>query len=404
MCTLSDDAVADILKRGRLYEVGGAVRDSLLHGEFTSKDRDYLVTGIEYDELTRLLARHGRVDLVGRSFGVIKFTQLKNDTSHTFDIALPRREYSTGWGHKEFEVNFDPDLTVEDDLARRDFTINAMARDLETGEIVDPFNGRTDIEHRLIRTTYDKSFVDDPLRMLRAVQFASRLNLLVEPSTFQAIRDNAESIKTVSAERIGEELNKLLERSLEPSVGMRLLHTTGLLKHIMPELEACVNIEQPGGFHAYDVFEHTMRTLDACPRRLRVRMAALFHDIRKPQTKQLTDTGASFYGHEHQGAVAVKRVLGRLRYGNDFIREVSTLVDRHMFTTQVTDKGMRRLMRRVGVDLIFDLLDLRRADVVGQGKGGSTDDVDEFEKRIRDEIDREPPLWSLHLMSAVMIS
>jgi tRNA nucleotidyltransferase (CCA-adding enzyme) len=166
------------------------------------------------------------------------------------------------------------------------------------------------------------------------------------------------------------------------------MRQTGLLKVLLPELEACVGIDQPGGFHKYDVFEHTLRTIDACQPELRLRMAALFHDIRKPQAKRITDTGASFYGHESAGARTARKVLKRLHYAKSFIAEIEMLVERHMFTTQVTDKGLRRLVRRVGVPLIFDLLDLRRADVIAQGMGGTTEDVDLFEQQIREELDR----------------
>lgn len=165
----------------------------------------------------------------------------------------------------------------------------------------------------------------------------------------------------------------------------------GLLAHILPELEACVGIEQPGGYHKYDVFEHIIRTIDASGPDLRLRLAALFHDIRKPQHRRLVEDGATFYGHESGSARTAIEVMNRLRYSKDLSSEVANLVDRHMFTTDVSDKGLRRLIRRIGLDLIFDLLDLRRADVIAQGMGGTTEDVDEMERRIRDEIDRKPP-------------
>ncbi len=290
MCELSRETVKEILTRGRIFEVGGAVRDRLLLGEVASKDRDYLVTGIDYDELTRLLRNHGRVDLVGRSFGVIKFTQPRGGAPYTFDLTLPRKEYSTGWGHKDFEVEFDPSLSVEEDLLRRDFTINAMAVPLDGAELIDPLNGRFDLEKRLIRMVYPESFADDPLRMLRAVQFAARFAFDIEPETLEAIKANASRIASVSAERVGEELNKLLERSEKPSIGFRLMRDTGLLAEILPELAACVDIDQPGGYHRWDVFEHTMHTIDACRPDLRLRMAALFHDVRKPQAKRVVES------------------------------------------------------------------------------------------------------------------
>ena len=392
MCNLSRDTVDDILARGKIYEVGGAVRDRLMSATATSQDRDYLVTGIDYDSLTELLRKHGRVDLVGKSFGVIKFTQFRQGVRNTFDIALPRREHSTGWGHREFEVAFDPELSVEDDLVRRDFTINAMAVALDSDEIIDPFGGREDLKRRHLRMVYEDSFEDDPLRMIRAVQFAARFKFEIEPATFAAMKRCAHKIATVSAERINEELNKLLRLAEKPSQGFRLMLATGLLKEVLPELEECVGVDQPGGYHKYDVFEHTMYAIDASPAVLRVRMAALFHDITKPQAKRPAEKGATFYGHERSGARVAEHALGRLRYSRDFIRQVITLVERHMFTTQVTDKGMRRLLRRVGPDLIFDLLDLRRADVQAMGMGGSTEDVDEFEADVRAELSRKPPL------------
>lgn len=390
MCQLSRETIDGILAAGRIYEVGGAVRDRFMPGR-TVKDRDYLVTGVPYDQLTRILKSYGRVDLVGRSYGVIKFTQHRKEKSYTFDIALPRREHSTGVGHKDFAVEFDPGIRVEDDLTRRDFTINAMAIALDTDDLIDPLGGKPDLDNHTLRMTSPQSFTEDPLRMLRAVQFAARFGFVVEPQTREAIRQNVGLITTVSQERIAEELNKLLLLAEKPSDGFRLMQELGLLGHILPELEACVGVEQPGGFHAYDVFEHTLRCIDAAPARLNTRWAALFHDINKPQAKRLTDEGATFYGHESMGARTAARAMKRLRYGKDLIEDVTTLVDRHMFTTGVTDKGMRRLIRRVGQELIFDLLDLRRADVVAQGKGGTTEDVDEFEQQIRDEIDRKPP-------------
>ncbi|MBK7141614.1 MAG: HDIG domain-containing protein [bacterium] len=393
MCRLSQDAIDDILRAGRIYEVGGAVRDRFLQAGTVVKDRDYLVTGIHYDALTSILKQYGRVDLVGRSFGVIKFTQFRQGNQYTFDIALPRREHSTGVGHKDFEVSFDPDIPVEDDLIRRDFTINAMALSLENEQLVDPLHGQVDLQNRTIRMTSPQSFVEDPLRMLRAVQFAARFNFMIEPETFRAIREHAELIKTVSAERIADELTKLLERAEKPSDGFRIMQTTGLLKHILPELEACVGVSQPGPYHKYDVFEHTLHVLDAAKPSLRLRLAALFHDIRKPQHRRVSDEGdrATFYGHEIGGAKSARDIMRRLRFSNDLTKEVSTLVERHMFTTAVSDKGLRRLVKKVGTDLIWDLLDLRRADVAGQGMGGRTEDVDQFESEIKSELAKKPP-------------
>lgn len=378
-----------VLKKGNLYEVGGAVRDRLLGIPRAQKDTDYLVTGIPLTELVALLKKFGYVDLVGRFFGVIKFTD--KETGITFDISLPRKEKSTGVGHKDFEVDFDPSLPVETDLGRRDFTINAMAFDVAKQELIDPFGGRADIKTKLVRQVFPQAFEEDPLRMLRAVQFASRFNFEIEPKTWEHLVASAKQIETVSAERIAEELNKMILLSPKPSVGFKLMEKSGLLKILLPELAEGVGVSQPGGYHRWEVFEHSLYVVDAAPPKLAVRWAALLHDVAKPRTKVETEDGATFYGHEKLGSKMTKQILRRLKYSNDFIDQVFLLVDKHMFTTQVTDKGLRRLIRKVGPELVFDLLDLRRADVVGQGMGGKTDDVDELETRIKAELEKKPP-------------
>lgn len=389
---LNDQIIKAILEKGKIYEVGGAVRDRYISPILPDKDKDYLVTGIPLDELCSLLSKFGKVDLVGKSFGVIKFRPRKElDGECVFDIALPRKEYSTGPGHKDFKVEYDHNLMVEDDLLRRDFTINAMAEDLSTGKLVDPLDGRKDIKRRLIRITNPNSFQDDPLRMLRGVQFAARFEFELEENTLFSLRKNADLISTISPERIQEELNKLLLKAKYPSVGFRLMQQVGLLEKILPELSAGAGVNQPGGYHAYDVFEHSILTVDHAPRDLVIRLAALFHDISKPETKVPTQEGATFYGHDKRGARVAQKVLQRLRYSNQMIEKVTLLVDKHMFTTGVTDKGVRRLIRKVGEELVFSLLDLRRADVAAQGKEGSTRDVDELEERIRLELDKKPP-------------
>lgn len=391
MSEITKPVIDAIQEKGRLYEVGGVIRDRLLLHEKPTKDSDYLVTGISFDDLRKILRKFGKVDLVGQSFGVIKFTQEIDGRSHTFDITLPRKEFSTGVGHKDFSVSFDPSLSVEDDLGRRDFTVNALARSMDSGELIDLFNGQADLKNKLLRMVSEKSFEEDPLRMLRAIQFSARFNLTIEKATLNSLKKHVQLISSVSAERIAEEINKLMTQASKPSDGFRLMQQTGLLREIIPELEDCVDIDQPGGYHKWNVFEHTIRTIDECKPSLLLRMAALFHDIRKPQHKQVTETGATFYGHETGGAKTARNWLRRYRYPNDFIKDVSTLVERHMFTSDVAEKGLRRLIRRVGIELIFHLLDLRRADVVAQGMGGKTDDVDELEERINAEIDKKSP-------------
>ena len=404
---LSEGLLQAILAKGKLYLVGGSVRDRLIHPDIEPKDADLLVTGIPLEDLTRTLEPFGRVDLVGRSFGVLKFTPHPSDLIPqpvTLDISLPRKETSTGVGHKDFSVDHDPDLPLEADLGRRDFTINAMAYPLfertvqgsgfkvQEESLIDPFGGREDLREKLVRLVNPNAFEEDPLRMLRAVQFAARFEFAIEEGTFRAMKHHVRLIATVSPERIQEELAKLLTKADKPSIGLFLMQRSGLLREVLPELEEGVGCDQPGGYHAHDVFKHTLMAVDASPKTLIPRLAALFHDVAKPRTREVYYGGATFYGHDKMGAEITERVLSQLKYSNEVIDRVVRLVSAHMFQGPETEKGLRRLIRKVGEDQIFILLDLRRADIVAQGKGGSSKDVDEFEKIIREEMEKKPPL------------
>ncbi len=387
--SLNPNLTNKINSSGKLYEVGGSVRDSLIDSSIEIKDRDFLVTGIPYDKLTVILRKFGRVDLVGKSFGVIKFTE--RGAKDTIDIAIPRKEMSTGTAHKDFDVDYDPDLPVEVDLKRRDFTMNAIARAVPSEEIIDPYDGREDIRKKLIRIVFPDSIAEDPLRILRGAQFAARFEFKIETETLQKMKDGAGLIETVSLERIAEELNKLLLKADKPSIGFRYLLEIGVLELIMPYLARCAGVEQPGGYHRWDVFDHTMVCVDNAPKKLNVRLACLFHDIGKPGTKELIDGGATFYGHDLLAAKMTTKTMRKLKYPNELTDRVKTLVSKHMFSDRSGDKGIRRLIKAVGVDLIYDLLDLRRADITAQGMGQDPAEVDEFEARVTAEIEKKSP-------------
>jgi len=368
---------------GKIYTVGGPVRDQLLNIE-NSKDIDFIVCGILLSDLKKILRRFGTINLVGQSFGVIKFKPFKSES--VYDISLPRKESSTGAGHRDFDVDFDYTLPIEKDLSRRDFTINAMAKEFPGGEIIDPFGGRDDLDNKILRMVFDSGFIDDPLRIIRGIQFAARFNLTVESNTLTSMIKQVNLIETVSPERIAEELNKLLELAEKPSIGFRLMNQTGLLEHILPELAQTVGIDQPGGYHRWDVFEHTLHTVDALPLDLKVRLAGLFHDVGKPAAKQIVENGATFYNHDKLGGRLAEQALKRLRYSNETIKQVCLLIDKHMFSENAGDKGIRRLIHRVGTDLIFDLIELRRADTIAQGMGQTTDSIDEFKLKVEAEL------------------
>lgn len=224
----SEEFVKELRVKGEVFLVGGIVRDTIL--EKQCKDIDLLVSGIPISELIVILQQFGHVDQVGKSFGVIKFIPTDMQLTEPIDIAIPRTECKTGVGHADFDVVANHDIPVIVDLKRRDFTINAIAVNLD-GTVVDPFNGLADIKNKVIRMVDDIAFADDPLRMLRAIQFASRFKFHIETNTFASIVQHADDIKSISANRILIELDKIQLKG-DPKIGLNLLAYSGLFKHI----------------------------------------------------------------------------------------------------------------------------------------------------------------------------
>jgi putative nucleotidyltransferase with HDIG domain len=221
---------------GKIYQVGGAVRDELL-GK-VSKDLDLLVTGMELSVLERILKPYGKVNLVGKSFGIIKFKPSEGtDNDEDIDISVPRIDSkSTGKGHKDFKVQLGKGITLKQDQLRRDFWMNALSKDIETGEIHDvDGKGQLSIANKEVEMISPRAFQEDPLRMLRAIQFAARFDFTIEKKTFKEIQKNARSIKTIAAERIQEELKKMFEKSTDVSIGIDYLFSTGIMKHLFPQ-------------------------------------------------------------------------------------------------------------------------------------------------------------------------
>lgn len=218
---------------GEIYLVGGCVRDLILKRPI--KDLDVVVRLIPMNDLIKVLKKCGKTNLVGKSFGIIKFHPNENRDLE-IDIALPRQEISTGVGHKDFDVKFDENLNIEKDLMRRDFTINAMAQNLASDELLDPAEGRSHLEKKEIHTVFEDSFVDDPLRLLRAVQFASRFGFQIAKKTFEEMEKHAALIKTVAPERVILEIRKLFDAP-KPSTGFDLMRDCGLLPHVFPDVQ-----------------------------------------------------------------------------------------------------------------------------------------------------------------------
>jgi len=347
-----------------IYAVGGRVRDEMLAEQGfrqpPSPDADYLVTGISLDKLIETLSRAGTAELVGASFGVVKFAA----QGHSADIALPRRERSTGTHHRAFEVQADPSIPLEEDLGRRDFRINMMARDIRTGTVIDPYGGRADVLAKRLDIVRDEAFVEDPLRILRGAHFAARFDLTVSDRAAQAMRTAAPLVASIAPERVSDELTKLLVRAERPSKGLELLREVGALDVLLPEVMEGWGVEQ-NEYHRFTVYFHNTKCCDVIPQSLRLRLAALFHDVGKPRTKD----GPHFYRHEFVGETMARGALERYRFPGDVARDVAHLVRHHMYAAddRLTDAAIRRFVRRVGVDFVESLFELRKADVLASG-------------------------------------
>ncbi|HXH97832.1 MAG TPA: HD domain-containing protein, partial [Gaiellaceae bacterium] len=348
--------IEDYVRSLRLdaYLVGGAVRDELLG--LDSKDADFLVLGVDTEDLRRALEPHGRVeDLVvaGRLVGVRLHPHdgsIRRLAPAGIEFAPPRAERSTGPGRHDFEIVADRSLSVEDDMRRRDFTINAIARRLETGELVDPLGGRRDLERRVLRTVSPQSFREDPLRLVRALRFVSQLGVEPDAALLEQMREEAPSVKLVSGERIGGglaadgmgELSKLLLGG-EPARALRLARDTGVLVELLPEFLPAVGFDQESRYHDLTVDEHTFAVVQAAADRgfsLQVRLAALLHDLGKPHVGWRGRDGRLHYyakpgttgrGHDQVCAEIAAGVLERLRYPNALRDRVVRIVRRHMF-------------------------------------------------------------------------
>jgi poly(A) polymerase/tRNA nucleotidyltransferase (CCA-adding enzyme) len=277
--------------------------------------------------------------------------------------------------------------SIEEDLRRRDFTINAIAYDLDSRRLLDPHGGRADMHRRLIRAIGDplERFREDGLRPVRACRFAAQFGFSVEPATFAAIPASLETVRKVSGERIREELVRLLAAP-QPSQGFRLMASCGLLELLLPELAAGAGIEQRA-LHCFDVLEHSLRTCDAAePGNLPVRLAALLHDIGKPGTMHReADGDLSFRGHERLSAEQASALLQRLRFPNQLIEKTCHLILHHMFnyTEAWSDAAVRRFVARVGEEHLPDLLALRRADQVGTcGDSSPSPSLAAFSRRL----------------------
>ena len=363
------------------FLVGGAVRDGLIGREPGPAD---LTTDARPEQLLSLFPgssytnRFGTV-LVGR-----------------VEITTFRRDRNYGDHRRPDEVVFTDD--VREDLERRDFTVNAIAWGRDAGaaaaDFVDPAAGRADLEARMLRAVGDPEtrFAEDALRLLRAARIAGAVGLAIEPATLAAMRTRATDARFLSGERVGIELRRIVA-SARPSVALRILSDTGILGALMPELAQQRGIPQ-SKIEGHDLWDHTLATVDAAislaPGDERLAVAALLHDAGKPQTAG----DGHFHGHPQAGSAIARELLGRIAYPSRDAAYVCRLIEEHMFqyVPGWSDAAVRRFMRRVGPDIVDDLLRLRQADNVGSGLSGDAGQLDELRARIERERERRSPL------------
>jgi tRNA nucleotidyltransferase (CCA-adding enzyme) len=341
------------------------------------KDIDIEVFGVGYERLASALRRHGRVDLVGRAFGVAKVTL----DGAVYDFSIPRRDSKTGQGHRGFDIELEPDISPRDAAARRDFTVNALMLDPRSGELLDYFGGQSDLEQRILRHT-SPAFDEDPLRVLRGMQFSSRFQLTAAPETLERCRTMAPSCSELPAERVREEWFKWAARSTLPSTGLRFLEAAGWLVHF-PEVAAMRGVPQDPEWHPEgDVFEHTLHALDALvrlpewrdapePTRIVWSLAVLTHDLGKATCTQKAERQGRQRivspGHEIESARLAELFLNRIQAPNAITQRVLPLVANHMAHFQeASDRAVRRLTRRLQPETVQALSVVMTADASGR--------------------------------------
>jgi poly(A) polymerase len=406
------DALEHIEPGAELYLVGGIVRDLLLGGS-VGHDLDFATSAAPKQTQKALRSAGGKVFAIGEKFGTIGAV-FEDDLSGGMQVEITTyRAEAYEPGSRKPKVAFRGKLT--DDLARRDFTINAIALDPRSGELADPFGGREDLQRGLIRAvgTPSERFQEDPLRLLRAVRFATRLGFEIEPTTASAISAHAPELAKISRERVRDELDKTL-LGPAPARAIELLCDLGLAEFSLadvPKLRGMQQDDTPSTGRHKDVFTHTLQVLDRTPPRLALRWAAVLHDIAKPATKRVEHGKVTFHGHDHKGERMARRILAELHEPGEVVDRVARLVGLHLranaYAGAWTDSAVRRFVLEVGDDLLEDLLALSRADVTTarvERRAAIARSVAELEERIttlrqQEDIARiASPLDGLELM------
>jgi tRNA nucleotidyltransferase (CCA-adding enzyme) len=383
--------VSDFMKQFRdagyqIYLVGGAVRDRLLKRSTENWD---FTTNATPEEVIKLFPD----GFYNNQFGTVGIEIMVDEKKYIFEVTTFRKE--SDYSDHRHPAKIEWATTIEEDLARRDFTINAMAFD--GSNLVDPYQGKNHLDNKLIVAVGnpDRRFNEDALRLMRSVRFATQLEFTIDPATMESIRKNAELITQISWERIRDEFLKIVSAP-NGDMGILLLKDTQLLHYIMPELETCFGVEQksPQRHHIYDVGTHLVMSLKHCPSTDPVtRLATLLHDIGKAETyrKDPKTNIITFYNHEVAGAITAEKIANRLRLSNKQKLKLLTLIRHHQFTVSEvqSDKAVRRFIRQVTKEYLDDMIDLRIADRIGSGATPTSWRFDLFKKRL-EEVQKEP--------------
>lgn len=401
---------------GRALLVGGCVRDQLMGAQ--PKDWDLEVYDLDPARLREILDQFGPVNVVGEAFTVYKLGK-------HLDVSIPRRERKSGRGHRGFVIEGDPSMDVAEATRRRDFTINAILRDPLTGEIIDPYNGRSDIEQRILRAVSSETFAEDSLRVLRAAQFAARFEFDIDPETVELCRTI--DLSDLPGERIWGELEKLLLQAARPAVGIEWLRRLGAIEKLFPEIQSLIGVPQDPEWHPEgDVFVHTQLAVNRAreliedlsyPRKVTVMLAALAHDFGKPATTEFLEGRWRSRGHEEAGVLPAESFLDRLKVhtidGYNVRAQVIALVREHLKPgefykkrDEVGDGAFRRLARRCEPDLLYRVAKAdslgRNAEWVPRAQWYGSEAQEWFIQRSRElEVDHRPPeplLLGRHLL------
>jgi tRNA nucleotidyltransferase (CCA-adding enzyme) len=367
--------------QGRALLIGGAVRDKVM--KLAPKDYDLEIYGLLPDKLRNILRQFGEINQVGMQFGVIKLYSHGLD----IDIAIPRKDSRISKGHRGFLAEGDPFMSFKEAARRRDLTINSMALDVLTGELIDSFNGLEDIKNKILRATDKEKFKEDPLRVLRVMQFASRFQFQVEPETIEVCKEVVEDLKELPSSRITEEWKKLLIKGEKPSLGMRVGKEIGVFEVLHPQIQALIGLSQDEKWHKEgDVFEHTLKVLDEASliskrnnlsetKKLILMLGALCHDFGKALATEEVNGQIISHQHDVLGEKVARDFLKRLEFGEEINEKVVKLVRYHMNPAFLwennkkkinSEAALKRLAEKIKPATMEELIKLYEADQKGR--------------------------------------